>query len=79
MSNPFDWKNQPSKINMRDLDIANKCSYQQSAIINRRRAKGEEPSIIYSEKSPGVEPKKFVVKMPDMPLNPRSIKKRRNK
>lgn len=75
MTNPFDWKNQPSKIDMRDLNIANKCSYQQSVVVNNRRAQGIEPSQPYSPKGNDAKPQNFAIDMPTMPLHPRSIKK----
>jgi hypothetical protein len=65
--NPFDWKNQKPVIDFKDLDKARKNSFQQSSIINNRRSKGIEPSIVYSEKGQDTEPKKFAVVMPIMP------------
>lgn len=79
MTNPFDWKNQPAKISMRDVDVANKNSYQQSAVINRRRAQGIEPSLPYSPNSNHSEPHKFAVHMPVMPMHPRTVLAKRKK
>lgn len=78
MTNPFDWKNQPAKINMRDLATAQKNSYQQTAVINRRRAKGEEPSIFYSAKGMDSNPQKFAMRMPVMPMHPTTIAKKKD-
>jgi len=77
MTSPFDWKNQPPKISMRDLDIANKCSYQTSVTINKRRAAGIEPSIIYSSKPNESLPGKFAISMPVMPLHKRTKRKKK--
>jgi len=79
MTNPFDWKNQPAKINMRDLNIANRNSYQQSMVINKRRAQGIEPSLPYSPKSNDAEPKKFAIDMPVMPVHASTIRARKKK
>lgn len=67
-NNPFDWRNYTPIINMKDLDKARKNSFQQSTVVNNRRAKGIEPSIPYSEKVVmDTEPKKFAIAMPKMP------------
>ena len=79
MTNPFDWKNQPPKISMRDVDIAQKQAYQQTAVINRKRAQGIEPSIIYSLKKHDAQPKKFVAEMPPMEVHPSTLRTRRRK
>jgi hypothetical protein len=79
MTNPFDWKNQPAKISMRDLNIANRNSYQQSVVINNRRAQGIEPSLPYSPKSNDAEPKKFAVAMPVMPVHASTVRARKKK
>lgn len=76
---PFDWKNQPPKINMRDLSTARKNSYQQTVVVNRRRAQGIEPSIAYSPNGMDTNPEKFAVSMPDMPLHPTTIRSKRKK
>jgi hypothetical protein len=66
-NNPFDWRNYTPILSMKDLDKARKNSFQQSTVINSRRAKGIEPSIPYSEKGMDTEPSKFAIDMPKMP------------
>lgn len=78
-NNPFDWKNYTPIISMRDVDIAQKQAYQQTAVVNRKRKQGIEPSIIYSFKSHGTEPKKFVAEMPEMAVHPSTLRARRRK
>ena len=78
-NNPFDLKNYTPVLNVRDLDIAQKQAYQQTAVINRKRAQGIEPSIIYSLKSHDTEPKKFVTSMPEMAVHPSTVRARRRK
>jgi hypothetical protein len=67
MSSPFDLANYKPQLNMKDLDKARKNSFQQSTVINSRRAKGIEPSIPYSDKVMDTEPRKFAIDMPKMP------------
>jgi hypothetical protein len=64
-NNPFspDYKRQ---IDMRDQNTAMKNSFQQTVVINNRRAKGNEPSLPYSEKGRDTEPKKFAIPLPVM-------------
>lgn len=76
MNNPFDLKNYKRQITMTAEDTSNKLSYQQTAAINRARAKGVEPSINYSDKAPNVDPKRFVTDMPVMPKHVRSSRKK---
>jgi hypothetical protein len=76
---PFDWKNQPPKIDMSDLSTAQKNSYQQTAVVNRRRAQGIETSLPFSANSNDGQPQNFVVSMPDMPLHPTTIRAKRKK
>ncbi len=79
MNNPFDLKNYKPQISMRDVNTASKTSYQQTQVINRRRAKGDEPSIVYSTRGRDTQPKKFVTVMPDMPYHPSTIRLKRKK
>jgi hypothetical protein len=67
MNNPFDWRNYTPILSMKDLDKARKNSFQQSTVVNNRRAKGIEPSIPYSDKVMDTEPRKFAIDMPKMP------------
>ena len=67
MSSPFDLANYKPQLNMKDLDKARKNSFQQSTVVNNRRAKGIEPSIPYSDKVMDTEPSKFAIDMPKMP------------
>ena len=78
-NNPFDWKNYKPVLNVRDLDIAQKQAYQQTAVINRKRAQGIEPSIIYSLKKHDAQPKKFVADMPEMAVHPSTVRTRKRK
>lgn len=66
---PFDWRGQPSIISMKDVDSANKRSYQQTSVVNRARAKGVEPSKAYSFTHEGAQPQSMVMDMPVMPLH----------
>lgn len=77
MNNPFDWKNYKPVLSFKDMDTARKTSFQQTTVINRKRAKGIEPSIVYSPKGMDTEPKKFVADMPIMPVHASTV--RRNK
>ena len=75
-NDPFDWKNYKPVIDMKDLERARKSSYQSTQVINRIRAKGVEPSIVYSPNGQDTQPKKFVIDMPIMPvLRPNRRKK----
>lgn len=78
-NNPFDWKNYKPIISMKDLDTARKNSFQQSSVINSRRSKGVEPSIVYSEKGMDTEPKKFAIDMPAMPRFDKNAAARRRR
>jgi hypothetical protein len=66
-NNPFDLKNYKAKIDMSDLNTAAKNAHQQSAVVNKRRMEGVEPSVAYSSKGMDTEPKKFAISMPVMP------------
>lgn len=77
MVNPFDWKNNPRVIDMSDVELARKASHQQSVAINRRRAQGIEPSIVYSPKTVDLQPKNFVTAMPVMAKHDKNAAARR--
>ena len=64
MNNPFDVANYKSQIDWTKGNHAYKISVQQSAVVNRRRAAGDEPSQPYSSKGRDTEPGKFALKMP---------------
>jgi hypothetical protein len=66
MNNPFDLENYKRQITMHKENTSLKSSYQQTAVVNRERAKGIEPSLPYSKKAPATEPEKFVADMPVM-------------
>lgn len=66
MTWPFK-KGDPPKISMRDVDTARKNSYQQTAVVNRRRAQGVEPTAIHLPGSRDDGPVRFAVAMPEMP------------
>jgi hypothetical protein len=65
-NNPFDLVNYKRQITMSKENTALKSAYQQTAVVNRQRAKGIEPSLPYSAKAPVTEPEKFVAEMPVM-------------
>ena len=79
LNNPFDLENYKRQITMTAENTALKSSYQQTAAINRARAKGVEPSINYSDKAPNVDPKRFVTDMPVMPKHVRTLRKTKMK
>lgn len=64
MNNPFDVANYKSQIDWAKSNHAYKISVQQTAVVNRRRAAGDEPSQPYSSKGRDTEPSKFSLKMP---------------
>lgn len=76
-NNPFDLKNYTPALSFKDMDTAKKTSFQQTAVINRQRAKGVEPSIVYSRKSIHTEPEKFVAEMPAMPVHASTLRRRK--
>lgn len=67
MNNPFDLENYKSQICLKDIAFANKCSRQQTAVVNRKRMQGVEPTAIHLPGSQDVPPQKFAVKMPTIP------------
>ena len=66
MNNPFDVGSYVSQIDWTKSSHNYKISVQQSAVVNRRRAAGDEPSQPYSSKGRDTEPGKFAVAMPVM-------------
>lgn len=67
MTSPFDWRGQPPRIDLRDVERARKTSYQQTNVINKRRAAGVEPTPVRLPGSRDDGPQKFVALMPEMP------------
>lgn len=63
MSNPFDWRNQPPKIDWSQLHMAGRISATMSERVNKKREEGKEPSLIgeLSAKTAS-DPRKFVTK-----------------
>ena len=81
MTSPFDWKGQPSSICMKAESSAMKNSHQQTAVINRRRLEGIEPSIVYSTKPKkmiDLDPKRFAHDIPVMPYSKSHKQKLKN-
>ena len=76
MNNPFDVANYKSQIDWAKSNHAYKISVQQSAVVNRRRAVGQEPSQPYSSKGRDTEPGKFAVEMPVMAKYDRNAARR---
>jgi hypothetical protein len=75
-NNPFDLVNYKRQITMSKENTALKTAYQQTAVVNRQRAKGIEPSLPYSAKAPVTEPEKFVAEMPVMKKYDRNAARR---
>jgi len=63
--NPFS-PDYVAQIDMRDVARAAKSSYQQSSVVNRRRAAGVEPTKVNLPNSNDALPQRFVVEMPEM-------------
>lgn len=59
MNNPFDWKNYKPIVDMKDLNVAWRNSYNMSRHINEKRKNGIEPSKPYGD-SPGGVPQEYV-------------------
>ena len=76
INNPFDLANYKRQITMHKENTALKSAYQQTAVVNRQRAAGIEPSLPYSAKAPATEPEKFVADMPVMPKYDKNAAKR---
>lgn len=67
MNNPFDWQNYKPKIDLSDIARAQKSSYQQTVVVNRKRAAGIEPNTVQLPNSRQDMPQKFTTQMPEMP------------
>lgn len=61
MTNPFDWRNQPKKVDWKDIDLAGRISRSMSAHICQQRSSGHEPSLVcdFSAHTAG-DPRKYV-------------------
>jgi hypothetical protein len=66
MSNPFDVANYKSQIDWTKGNHAYKISLQQTAVVNRRRTEGVEPSSPYSGNGMPAEPERFAIDMPKL-------------
>lgn len=75
-NNPFDVKNYKSQIDWSKVSHAHKISIQQTAVVNRERAKGIEPSGPYSENGAVTEPEKFAIDLPKLAKYDRNAAKR---
>ena len=76
MNNPFDVANYKSQIDWTKGNHAYKISVQQTAVVNRRRAGGVEPSGPYSENGAVTEPEKFAIAMPKLAKYDRNAARR---
>jgi hypothetical protein len=65
-NNPFDVPNYVSQIDWSKATHAHKISIQQTAVVNRQRATGIEPSTPYSDTGLIAEPEKFSIDMPKL-------------
>jgi hypothetical protein len=65
-NNPFDVPNYVSQIDWSKNRQAHKIAIQQTAVVNRQRAAGIEPSSPYSENGAVTEPEKFAIAMPKL-------------
>jgi hypothetical protein len=77
--NPFDLANYKPQISMRDASKAARNSYQQTAVVNQRRAKGVEPCAVHLPGSRDDGPKRFVAEMPEMPKYDANAARRRRR
>lgn len=75
-NSPFDLDNYVRQLHFADATHAHKISIQQSAVVNRRRAAGVEPSTPYSAKGQDTEPEKFAVAMPTLAKYDRNAARR---
>jgi hypothetical protein len=76
MNNPFDLANYQRQITMHKENTSLKTAYQQTAVINRERAKGREPSAPYSENGAVTEPEKFAIDLPKLAKYDRNAARR---
>lgn len=66
-NNPFDWQNYKPTISLKDIARAQKSSYQQTAVVNKRRAAGVEPNPMNLPGSRVDLPQRYATEMPIMP------------
>jgi hypothetical protein len=69
MSNPFDWRNEPSKINLKEFETSRRTSYQASRAVNEIRKRGIEPSSAASLRTAQhitADPAHLAIDMPKM-------------
>ena len=76
INDPFDLENYKPQVSLKDIAHAGKCSRQQSASVNARRAKGQELRPITLPRSYDTPPKELVVAMPMLPKHDRNAAKR---
>ena len=76
MNNPFDVANYKSQIDWSKVSHAHKISIQQTAVVNRQRVIGIEPSSPYSENGATTEPEKFAINMPKIAKYDRNAARR---
>lgn len=77
MNNPFDWKNYKPIVNMKDLNVAWRNSYNMTRHIDEKRRSGIEPSAPYGNSLGGV-PQDYVTttEMPKLKTQPRKRNKK---
>lgn len=74
--NAFDWRNQPLKIDIKEIQRSYKTSYQATQVVNRQRKNGLEPSAPVSTKKGAHQPAKPQKLLLDMPKMAKYGKKR---
>ncbi len=77
-NNPFS-PDYVAKISMRDVARASKSSYQQTAVVNRKRAAGIEPNQVHLPGSRDDVPQRYAVSMPEMPKHDKNAARRRRR
>ena len=76
MNNPFNLHTYQRQIDWSKTNHAHKIAIQQTAVVNRQRASGIEPSSPYSANGAITEPERFAVDMPVMPKYDRNATRR---
>ena len=76
MNNPFNLNTYQRQIEWTKGNHAYKISVQQTAVVNRRRAGGVEPSGPYSENGAVTEPEKFAIDLPKLAKYDRNAARR---
>ena len=78
MTSPFDLKNYQPKVKYSDLEQSRRLSYQATAVVNKARKNGVEPSKPVTEKDLpfGKTPKTMTIDMPELPVHKRTAEKR---